>query len=347
MHKSIVFGTICFSLVRVFAENNLVPFFVQETPQILVNTSGGTGRYLLPINEFDVSGLHPKTSHARGKHKTKRNKGKNRYRCITSILDRHQTCIEDHAPPSDDSNDVISTQFHLVLVQEVTRKISFFDVIELEDVTLEYFRTFFGNDGLPTPICVEVVDIVLARRDHPTHPSIVLESIAFQMQMKFNVVKTRQPPKGGPKGGKKYNRKCGILMIALCCPTAINGQCSCCSSRCKGRMPKYDYDYDYGYSYHSSDDSYYHGFGSGYPADKEGEARGPDSDFKTLITENSNFRPFRIRYILDGTDTKKVAACSMNEYMEDAYDSSFTYAEYFGNECDENVGDVSNLYDTN
>jgi len=115
-------------------------------------------------------------------------------------------------------------------------------------------------------------------------------------------------------------------------------------------MPKYDYDYDYGYSYYSSNDSYYPGFGSGYPADKDdgrGEAQGPDSDFKTLITENSNFRPFRIRYILDGTDTKKVAACSMNQYMEDAYDSSFTYAEYFGNKCDKNGGDVSNLYDTN
>ncbi|KAL7472867.1 hypothetical protein ACHAXS_013249 [Conticribra weissflogii] len=346
MHKSIVLSTISFYLIQTYAEN-LVPPFLKEMPQLLANVSEGK-RSQLAIRESNASVSQRKTLHAREKHKRKRNKGKNRYRCITSILDRHQTCIEDYLRPPDDSN-LIATQFHLVLVQEVTTKVSFFDVIELEEITLEYFQTFFGGGMSPKPICVEVVDIVLARRDHPNHPSIALESIAFQMEMKFDVGKVRQPPKGGPKGDK-YHRKCGNLMIALCCPTAINGKCSCCSNRCRERIPKHDVDYGYSYSYDSSDDSYYSGFGSGRPSESDeddGGARGPDNDFKTVISENSNFRPFRIRYILDGTDTKKVAACSMNQYMEDIYDSSFTHAEYFTNDCDENGGDVTDLYTMN
>lgn len=212
--------------------------------------------------------------------------------CVIPIPNSHQTCLEEYWDLPEDQN-FVTTRFHLTLVQEMTADILKDDIHALEVVVLEYFNHDFGSSDTEAT-CVQVIDAAFARKDNKGASGVtVVEAIAFYMEMDHAVE--------GDDESTRKKKKCKGADKALCCPTAINGKCSCCCKKC----------------WHHS----------------------RHMDLMASISMNTNFHPIRMRYVIDGDDTRNVAKCAVNRFMEEAYDIKLSCADYLRDDCANNGGD--------
>ncbi len=234
------------------------------------------------------------------KNKKRRSRNRNNYECSVDttdgckipVPDFHQTCLEEYFNLPNDQN-FVTTRFHLTLVQEATAEISGDDILALEQGVIYYFNDDFGSYDTE-PMCVRVIEAALARKDNQDASGIVvLEAISFYMEMEHTVE--------GDDDSTRRKKTCRGEDKALCCPTAINGKCSCCCKKCGGRTR--------------------------------------NKSLTDSISAETNFHPIHLRYVIDGEDTTNVAKCVINRFMEEEYEMPFSCADYARDDCVNNGGD--------